>query len=114
MNLDELIQSIGRVSGEKALKELARQIEAWKKDDRDVTELETTVERFFGDIWLFVEEDHSKAHEFWAAFRDDAIRRIGGMTMNERLYLFGLSERFYGSKSDEEQQIVYSKLLAKP
>lgn len=113
MNLDEFVQSIGSISGEKALKELARQIEAWKKDDRDVTELETMVERFFGDTWLIGEEDHSIEREFWVAFRDDAIRRIGGMTMNERLYIFGLSERFDGSRSDEEQQIVYSKVLAK-
>jgi len=114
MNLDELVQSIEGVSDEKALEEFAWHIEAWKKDDRDVTELETMIERFFGDTWLFSEEDHSKAREFWVAFRDDAIRRIGGMTMNERLYLFGLSERFYGSRSDQEQQIVYSKLLANP
>jgi len=114
MNLDELAQAIRSVSNEKLLTDLAQYIEAWKADDRDVNELETMVERLFGNTWLPSEEEHSKAYYLWNAFREDAIRGIGGMTMNERLYLFGLFKRFDASSSEEEKQVVYSKLLAKP
>jgi len=114
MNLDELAQEFRKISNEKLLSELAQNIEAWKSDDRNVKELETMVERFFGNVWLPSEEDHSKAYGLWQAFKDDAVLGIGGMTMNERLYLFGLFERFDTSTTEEEKNAVYTKLLAKP
>ena len=69
---------------------------------------------FFGNTRLQSEADHSKAYGLWKAFRDDAIQGIGGMTMNERLYLFGLFERFDLSNTEEQKNVVYRKLLAKP
>jgi hypothetical protein len=113
MTLDGLAQALRSVSDEKLLAELAQYIGAWKADDRDLIELETMVERFFGNTWLPSEEDHSKAYNVWKAFREDAVRNIGGMTMNERLYLFGLLERFDASNSDNERRVVYGKVLAK-
>ncbi len=114
MNLDELAQAFRNVSNEKLLSDLAQYVEAWKSDDRNIEELETMVERFFGNAWLPSEADHSEAYGLWKAFRDDAIRGVGGMTMNERLYLFGLFERFDAINSEEEKDVIYSKLLAKP
>jgi hypothetical protein len=114
MNVDELAQALRNISNEKLLDDLAQYIEAWKSDDRNVKELETMVERFFGNTWLQSEADHSKAYGLWKAFRDDAIQGIGGMTMNERLYLFGLFERFDLSNTEEQKNVVYRKLLAKP
>jgi len=114
LNLDELAQALRSVSDEKLLCDLARELEAWKTDDRDVKDLETRVERSFGNTWVPCEEDHSRAYACWKAFRDDVIRGIGGMTMNERLYLFSLFERFDSSETEEDRRVVYSKLLAKP
>jgi hypothetical protein len=114
MNLDELAQELRNISNENLLGDLAKYIEAWKLDDRNAKELETMVERFFGNTWLPNEEDHSKAYNLWQAFRDDAIRGIGGMTMNERLYIFGLFVRFDAISSEEEKNVIYSKLHAKP
>jgi len=114
MDLDELAHALRSVSDEKLLGGLARDIEAWKTDGRDVKAHETRVERFFGNTWIPGENDHSRAYACWKTFRDDAIRRIGGMTMNERLYLFGLFERFDSSETEENRRVVYRKLLAKP
>jgi hypothetical protein len=114
MNLDVLAQSFRSVSNEKLLMDLAKYVGAWKSDDQDVNDLDTMVERFFGNMWLPSEEDHSKTYSLWRAFKDDAIRGIGGMTMNERLYCFGLFERYDASKTEEEKHAVYRKLLAKP
>jgi hypothetical protein len=114
MNLDQLVQALRNISNEKLLGDLAKYIETWKLDDRNVKELETMVERFFGNTWLPNEEYHSKAYSLWQEFRDEAIRGIGGMTMNERLYNFGLFERFDAICSEEEKNVIYSKLHAEP
>tara|TARA_R110002124_G_C8951432_1_gene513349 strand:+ start:655 stop:999 length:345 start_codon:yes stop_codon:yes gene_type:complete len=114
MNLDELAQTFRSIPNEKLLKDLAQYIEAWKADDRTASELETMVERFFGNSWLSSDENHSKAYGLWEAFRNEAIRGIGGMTMNERLYLFSLFERYDACSTEEERLVVYSKLHAKP
>lgn len=114
MTLDELANKIRSVSGEKLIQDLVKYIEEWKGDGRNAEELETMVERFFGNVWMPEEEDHSKAYNFWSSFRDDAVHGIGGMTMNERLYTFGLFERFESCKSEEEKLVVYEKLHAKP
>src|SRR3569623_1940256 len=108
MNLDELAKDLKGISGKKLLENLAQYIVDWKSDDRDVKELEIMVERFFGNIWLQSEEDHSKAYRTWESFSDDAIRNICGMTMNVRLYIFCLLDRFVSSKTEKERAIVYS------
>jgi hypothetical protein len=114
MTLDELAKAIAGVSPEKPLQDLARYIEEWKWDDRDVEALETMVERFFGNVWIPSEEDHLRAHRTWASFRDDAIRGIGGMTMNERLYAFGLFDRYDSCKTEMARRVIYGKVHAKP
>lgn len=114
MTLDELTKEIRDFSQETLLHDLARYIEQWKKDDRNVEALETMVERFFGNVWIPSDEDHSKAYHIWASFKDDAIRGIGGMTMNERLYAFGLFERYDSCNTEAEKRVVYDKVHAKP
>lgn len=114
MNIDELIQAIRSISTEERLLDLAQYIEEWKNDDRNVHELEAMIEKFFGNSWLSTQEVHSKAYNLWNTFREDAIYKIEGMTMNERLYFFGLFERFDACRSKEEKYVVYSKLLANP
>ncbi|WP_150050503.1 hypothetical protein [Methylomonas rhizoryzae] len=114
MTLDELANELCAVSDEKAVRDLAKYIEEWKGDDRNAEVLENMVERFFGNVWISKEAEHSKAYRLWSSFRDDAIHGIGGMTMNERLYAFGLFERFDSCKSEAERLEVYGKVHAKP
>ncbi len=48
----------------------------------------------------------------WSDFRDSAINGIGGMTINERLYWFGLFDQFDKSVTQSEKENIYSKLMA--
>lgn len=114
MNLDEFIRSLRSSSKEKHLQELVDYIDEWKHDDRNVSELEIMIERFFGYIWLFSEDDFSKSYGIWSAFRSEVIERIGGMTMNERLFSFCLSELFDTCRTNEDRQAVYEKVHATP
>lgn len=114
MNLDELVQGFRSISDKRVLEDLARYVEAWKTDNRNANDLETMVERFFGNVWLSSDENHSKAYGLWESFRNEAIWGIGGMTMNERLYFFSLFKRFEACATEEEKLVVYSKLHANP
>ena len=114
MTLDELAKEIKEVSDERLLQDLARYIEEWKSDDRNVEALEKMVERFFGNVWIPGEEDHLRAYRTWTSFRDDAIRGIGGMTMNERLYAFGLFDRYDSCETETARRVIYGKVHAKP
>jgi len=49
----------------------------------------------------------------WTEFKNSAIDGISAMTMNERLYWFGLFELFENVKNDNEQEKYYKKLMAK-
>ena len=114
MNLDEFAKALNKDSNERRVSDLALYVEAWKSDNRDVNELETMVERFIGNTWLPGEKEHSNVYSLWETFRGDAILGIDGMTMNERIYCFGLVERFSKSKSEKDKNAIYRKLLAKP
>lgn len=113
MTLDELTKEIRVISNEKFIQDLAKYIEEWKSDDRNAEALKTMVERFFGNAWIPQEEEHSKVYSLWSEFRDNVIHGVGGMTMNERLYAFGLFERFDSCRSDTEKLVIYGKVHAK-
>ena len=113
MNLDELTKNIRKVSKEEIVKKLADNIQEWKKDERNAVELRDNVERFIGNTWIEKQTDFDKIYGMWTEFRNSAIDEIGGMTMNERLYWFGLFDLFENAKDNVEQDKYYQKLMAK-
>ncbi|MEC3908897.1 hypothetical protein VOI54_17880 [Tamlana sp. 2201CG12-4] len=113
MNLDELTKNIRKVSKEETVQKLADNIQEWKTDERNAAELRDTVERFLGNSWIDKPTDFDKVYAMWTEFRKSAIDGIGGMTMNERLYWFGLFGLFDNAKNDAEQEKYYEKLMAK-
>ena len=113
MNLDELTKNIRKVSKEEIVKKLADNIQEWKKDERNAVELRDNVERFIGNTWITKQTDFDKIYGMWTEFRNSAIDGIGGMTMNERLYWFGLFDLFENAKDNVEQDKYYQKLMAK-
>ena len=113
MNLDELTKHIRKVSKEEIVQKLANNIQEWKTDERNAVELRENVERFRGNMWIEKRTDFDKVYGMWTEFRNSAIDGIGGMTMNERLYLFGLFDLFDNAKNDAEQEKFYGKLMAK-
>ncbi len=114
MNLDELSEEVSKVSSEKVVQDLSRFLLEWKDNDETAEELKEGIERYIGNTWINEDEDHSKIYRMWSTFREEAISGIGGMTMNERLYWFGLFNRFDVCKNQEEKLLVYEKLHAKP
>jgi aromatic ring hydroxylase len=113
MNLDALANEISKVSSEKVVRDLSRFFIEWKDNDESAEELKEEIEKYLGNTWIEENEDHEKIYRMWSVFRDEVISKIGGMTMNERLYAFGLFERFDACQGQEAKLSVYRKLHAK-
>ena len=114
MNIDELAKSIRLISPESIVQKLADILINWKTDKTTAKELESRVERYIGNTWIQKEEDHEIIYSLWSKFREDAIRHIGGMTMNERLYYFGLFDEFDNCSTETERLKIYKKLHGNP
>jgi hypothetical protein len=113
MNIDELTNKIRKVSSEKNVQTLAELIQQWKTNEKNAIELKENIEWYFENDWIDKKSDFQKVYGMWSDFRDSTIHGIGGMTMNERLYLFGLVDLFDNSKNVLEREKFYKKLLAK-
>lgn len=108
MNIDELVSSIE----ENELREnLSQWVCEWKKDESDINKLYEMVAKWHGNVWF---KDQSKQNEFWLnlqVFKDKAVTGIGGLTVNERLYWFGLFGE-WDSSNETDQQRIRGKLHA--
>ena len=58
------------------------------------------------------ESVHNELYRMWTRFNDEAMDYIGGQTINERLYWFGLLGQFDWCRSDDERGAFYFKLFA--
>ena len=112
MNIDELEQQIRAVSADPVVHGVANQLAAWKDSSATAEDLATTMERYIGNAWIGSDRDHDRVYALWSVFRKDSIEAIRGMTMNERLYSFGLLDRFDALQSDGDRQALYAKLHA--
>ena len=113
MNIDELTNNIRKISSEKNIQELADLIQNWKSDEKNAVELSESVERYFGNAWIDKKADFEKVYGMWSEFRDFAINGIGRMTMNERLYLFGLFDLYDNAPNNVKKEKFYAKLMAR-
>lgn len=113
MTLGELEDIVRATSPEPAAQQLASLLRSWKDDDTTVEALREQVERFIGNAWIEREEHHNAICAAWSAFVGSTIASVKGMTMNERLYLFGLERRFEEAP-DEQKSMLYAKVLARP
>ena len=104
MTLDDLISQLTNV-------ELVTLLTKWKLDDRSLMELEQDVELLVRNI--DTQTDPTDA-ESWSSFRDENIRTIGGMTMNERLWFFNLMDRYEACETEKERRVIYHKVVASP
>ena len=114
MNIDELAKKIRTVSDGEQVQRLADLLIEWKSDHQTVEYLNETIERYIGNTWFETDDNHSKIYKMWSSFRDKAIFGIGGMTVNERLYWFGLFDEFDACQNQESKLRIYNKIMASP
>jgi hypothetical protein len=112
MNIDELANAIEEASPDRNGRGLAAVLRNWKADAVPAETLADIVERYIGHTWFDTDEIHATIYSLWSSFREEAIHGIGGMTMNERLYYFGLFERCEKA-SPAEREAIYAKLHAR-
>jgi hypothetical protein len=112
MNYDEFVNEVKNYDSDSDIAKLLIILQDWKLNDANVVQLQSTIERFFGHYWIESEDTHNHLYKLWSSFNLSAIEGIGGMTMNERLFWFGLFERFDSCKSEAKKQLIYSKLSA--
>ena len=110
MNIDELVNSIPE---DRLRLNLFHWVSEWKKDDTDIHRLYEIVAKWHGNVWF---QDQKSQNEFWSslqAFKINAIDGLGGMTVNERLYWFGLFDE-WNNADKKGQQCIRGKLHALP
>lgn len=108
MNLDQLVDSIEEIEFRNDLK---KWVNIWKCDGSDIHQLVYLIGKWHGNVWM---TDQTKQEKFWAdfqTFKASSIECTGGLSMNERLYLFGLFE-FWDAASPEDKQRIGGKLNA--
>jgi hypothetical protein len=65
------------------------------------------IERLFGNSWLMDQEPFQSALEKWHEFRREYERfAVGGMTVNERLHAYSLTEDFDRAFADRDAETV--------
>lgn len=112
MNLDQLTNSLRKLSKDRSVQNLVKLLEDWKKSDGSVEKLNDSFDRNLGYSGIESATEHQAVFDLWSRFQEVAIVPIRGMTMNERLVLFSLLEEFEGCTTDDERARYYAKLLA--
>ena len=111
MNIDELIAKIEPLAKDNNAEDILFILKDFKSNEKTVSELEHTIENFIDLNWP-KESNGIEIFKYLNEFKNTSIKNIGGMTMNERLFLFSLFDRFDSCKSDKNREIIYKKLLA--
>jgi hypothetical protein len=114
LTIDETASAISRSSPDDFVQGMARLLVDWKLSAANVDELRTQVERYIGHGWIADDSTHAFVYGLWSAFCTNAIDGIGGMTINERLFFFGLFEAFDNADTPQVREAIYAKLLAAP
>lgn len=110
MNLDDLVQSIP--NSENALRdEFAHLIDVWKRSAEALESLDYLVTKWHGNVWFQKTKDSDIFLQNWRNFKTEAIDGINGMTVNERLYFFGLFE-LWDESNEEFHAVLRTKLKA--
>ena len=86
-------------------------MDEWKKDNSDVEALGNLIGKWHGNVWFESQEDQNKFYKDFSKFKSEAIKGIGGMTVNERLYWFSLFEE-WDSSNEKGHLRIRGKLHA--
>ena len=114
MTIDELASVLSRTSPDTVVQGLARLLVEWKCGAANVNDLRLQVDRYVGNSWIADDSTHAVVLGLWSEFCTTAIEGIGGMTMNERLFHFGLFEEFDNADTSQAKEGIYAKLFVAP
>ena len=117
MIIDELIAALrmkadgANVQDRRLIVGLVDHLLQWIDNDQTVGDLQCSVDRYIGNVWLSTDALHSS---IWTLAKKlgDEIKGVGGMTVNERLFAFGLFPRYDSSVTDAQRRAVRSKVDA--
>jgi len=105
MDIQQLITSVEQ---EDLRISLSESVSRWKNDQSDIYALYKTLKKWHGSVWFENDESHAEFHSFLEKFKKKSIDGIGGMTVNERLFHFGLLEEW-----DESDRINQDRIRIK-
>ena len=107
MNIDDLVNSIPQAELREQMVEL---IAEWKINEKDVKDLTSLLANWHGNVWFDSSEKSIEFLNQFQEFRASAVDGIGGLTLNERLYWFGLFD-CWDSSDEAGQNRIRNKLL---
>lgn len=114
-SISELISQLSSSGGRHVAADLLTILSLWIEDDDDILSLKENVENYIEGSALECGTERQHIETLWMEFCTSAIDCIHGMTMNERLFAFGLLDRFNQSRlSKEAVSVIYLKVLAQP
>ena len=90
---------------------LLGKILGWKEDQTTPGNLLESLDRTLGQVWFTRDQTHAEVHRRLEQLRS-TVRSLGGMTMNERLVMFDLLDR-WDRANDDGRRELYAKLEAK-
>jgi hypothetical protein len=110
---EDLVQFRARLSSPDAalVNPFLDRLSAWCEDGSTIEDLVADLDRLLGQSRFSTNEDRA-AVALVIARLCDAVASIGGMTMNERLFTFGLMERWDRTAAAHRGEL-YDKVLAK-
>ena len=112
MNLDDFISELRKWEHDAVVAGLALLLSEWQADLADANDLARQVERYFRNTRIEDDQMYRDVYQKWNDFKNSAIDNIGSQTINERLYWFGLLDRFDNASEPEIRCKLYAKLLA--
>jgi len=83
-------------------------IDAWPSDTSPAAQLVDDLDRILGNVWFSEPATHERVGRAIEAFAA-TVRQIGGMTMNERLFVLGLVD-LWDTSSEQERAALRSKV----
>lgn len=99
MTLDDLVNSIPESEGN-LRKDLAHWVDDWKKSGDSLEQLCSLIEKWHAGVWFSDANASNAFYRNWTQLKAEEIECIGGMTMNERLFVFGLLDLWDNSNAE--------------
>jgi hypothetical protein len=86
--------------------DLARWITDWKRSEDDIERLRFLVDKWLGNVWINDENAFKALMQAWQTFKAESLDRVRALTVNERLFIFGLFEQWDASGTEGHKALM--------